>query len=627
MGKIGKICKTFVLCCVFILGIQGSVISADAATSKGIAITNLPSDKLTLKQGAKFTLKVKVTGLKSKTVTFRTSNKKVATVSSKGKITAKKNGTAKITITSKVNKKKKTTVQVTVGTPVKKLNVSEKAFSVEVGNKKTIKTSVLPQKASNKKVSYRSSNTKVATVTSKGVVTGKKAGKAKITVSSLDGSGKKVVCNVTVTEKSDSVTITPVTLTDVSFWNGDYIKVTLSSPQRLEVENFLVSVKEPSENTYQKTAKILALDRASEDMNRVYYLSIYGMPKAGGYVKITVNGLNGTGTISKELHYTVSQECGTKNFYATAGEKLKNQIYDYQYSKITDYLTVSDLPAGVSYVNDKEKKTLIFSGIPEKEGECKTKLVFWDGIGTEHIYYIQWTIVGENTVVAYSYRYEEREATREDIGTESTWDFYALGGSGNYDLEVAEGGSQFHIETKEEHYQLVGRELYPGTYKITVKVTDRENKSLSASVSVTIYVYTKYKVTGRVVDGQGKPISGAKVHASTSYVYYPMSEDVCTDEEGYYTMYLVGASYDFTAQISDYSSTLERPIYGLEYRCIVVKADGKIYQKDGQKLETVDFTLVIENEEVSGEAVLDTITPQKPVKTDEICSDENVNYK
>lgn len=620
MGKIGKICRIIVVCSVFILGIMGSVISVDAATSKGITITNLPSDKLTLKQGAKFTLKVKVTGVKTKTVTFRTSNKKVAMVSSKGKITAKKNGTAKITITSKANKKKKATVQVTVGTPVKKLNVSEKAFSLETGKKKTLKVSVLPQKASNKRVSYQSSNTKVATVTSKGVVTGKKAGKAKITVSSLDGSGKKVVCNVTVTEKSKPVTITPVTLTDVSFWNGDYIKVTLSSPQRLEVENFLVSVKDPSENTYKKTAKIMTFDRASEDMNRVYYLNIYGMPKAGGYVKVTVNGLNGTGTMSKELHYTVSRECGTKNFYATAGEKLENQIYDYHYSKVTDYLTVSDLPAGVNYVNDKEKKTLTFNGIPEKEGECKTKLAFSDGIGTEHIYYIQWTIAGENSVVVYSDCYEEREATREDIGTESSWNFYVLGGSGNYDVEVAEGGSQFKIETKKENYQLVGRELYPGTYKITVKVTDQENESLSANLSVTIDVLTKYKVTGRVVDGQGKPISGAQVYASTANKDYPMSETVYTDEEGYYTMYLVWGSYDFNAQISYYSSTLGKPIYGSEYRWICIQG-GIISQVGGSELETVDFTLVIENEEASEEAVLDTITPQEPMKTDEIYND------
>ena len=55
---------------------------------KTIAVTNLPAKQLTLKKGKTFTLKTKVTttGKISKKVTFKTSNKKIVTVNTKGKI-------------------------------------------------------------------------------------------------------------------------------------------------------------------------------------------------------------------------------------------------------------------------------------------------------------------------------------------------------------------------------------------------------------------------------------------------------------------------------------------------------------------------------------------------------------
>ena len=68
--------------------------------------------KLTLKKGKKLTLKPVITPITSQDkVTYKTSDKKVATVSAKGVITGKKAGKAKITVTSG---KKKVTVTVTV---------------------------------------------------------------------------------------------------------------------------------------------------------------------------------------------------------------------------------------------------------------------------------------------------------------------------------------------------------------------------------------------------------------------------------------------------------------------------------------------------------------------------------
>ena len=125
---------------------------------------------------------------------WTTSNKKVATVASGGKITAKKVGKAKITVI--LTSGKKAVVNVTVQkTAVKTTKISglKKRVSLKRKQKLTLKPVISPI-TSVEKVTYKSSNKKVATVSSKGVITAKKKGTAKITVK----SGKK---SYTVTVK------------------------------------------------------------------------------------------------------------------------------------------------------------------------------------------------------------------------------------------------------------------------------------------------------------------------------------------------------------------------------------------------------------------------------------------
>ena len=165
----------------------------------------------TLKKSGKVTLKATVTpkNAKSKSITWSSSNKKVATVSDKGKVTAKKNGTT--TITAKVKGTKiKATCKITVGTPVTKVAVKNKKVTLEVGNTSQISTTVTPKKASNKKVSYTSNKPKVATVTAKGKIKAVGIGTATITIKAKDGSNKSVKVNVTVKEISvKGITLTP----------------------------------------------------------------------------------------------------------------------------------------------------------------------------------------------------------------------------------------------------------------------------------------------------------------------------------------------------------------------------------------------------------------------------------
>ena len=105
--------------------------------------------------------------------TFRSSNKKVATVSANGTVKAKKVG--KVNITVQVGNYKQV-VKITVKKPTMKLTKS--SAKLKKGKKVTIKVKAAPVS----KVTFKSSNKKVATVSSKGVVKAKKKGTAIITV-------------------------------------------------------------------------------------------------------------------------------------------------------------------------------------------------------------------------------------------------------------------------------------------------------------------------------------------------------------------------------------------------------------------------------------------------------------
>jgi len=140
----------------------------------------------TLFVGGTSQVKVDRTGLTGK-VTYGSSSKSVATVSTSGKITAKKAGTATITV-------KCGSYKATCKITVKKgsLKITSKT-AVTVKTKKT--TTIKATATSKAKITYRSSNTKIATVSSKGVVKGVKKGKAVIYVSS-NGVTKKVTVTV-----------------------------------------------------------------------------------------------------------------------------------------------------------------------------------------------------------------------------------------------------------------------------------------------------------------------------------------------------------------------------------------------------------------------------------------------
>ena len=232
-------------------------LSLTVSKGKQKAKITLKEKKASIVVGKTTTIKVKsFKGISNKNIAFSSSDKKVATVSSKGKVTGKKAGTATITVTSLINKKVKAVFKVTVKTAdmidtdysekgkgkivLEEDNVvlyPEKSFhkiynhcgdahSLEFYTEdhesmdQFIGEQLLVQKekygqaqikvkritgVKNSAVSYKSSNTSVAAVSSTGFVTPKKVGTATITVTSK--ANKKVQAKYKVTVKKNDMVL------------------------------------------------------------------------------------------------------------------------------------------------------------------------------------------------------------------------------------------------------------------------------------------------------------------------------------------------------------------------------------------------------------------------------------
>lgn len=160
----------------------------------------LDTNYVTLDRGKKKQLKVTVypTNSTNKNVTYATSNKKVAKVSKKGKITAKAVGTAVISVTAEIGGVVGYCT-VNVIEPVTSVTLKNNKVTTYVGSKKTLTATVAPENATYKTLTWKSSNTSIATVSSTGVVTGVAAGT--VTISATSHNGKTVSCTVTVRPK------------------------------------------------------------------------------------------------------------------------------------------------------------------------------------------------------------------------------------------------------------------------------------------------------------------------------------------------------------------------------------------------------------------------------------------
>lgn len=167
----------------------------DVAVS-GVAISKTT---LTLKKGATETLVATVNPVDATdaSVKWHSSDESVVSVDNNGGVRALKAGTATITVTS-VDGAFSASCVITVIVDVTEVTLSEASLSITEGKSVSLIATILPEDASNKGITWKSSDESVASVSQEGVVTGNKVGKTVIKVKTSD-QGKEARCEVTVT--------------------------------------------------------------------------------------------------------------------------------------------------------------------------------------------------------------------------------------------------------------------------------------------------------------------------------------------------------------------------------------------------------------------------------------------
>ena len=196
---------------VEVCGVGTAVITVTAGNVKAACTVTVPQlidwiefdeDEIELKSGETYQLRpdISPSNATNKKLKYTSSDTKVAEVSASGLVTAKSEGEARIRAAATDGSDEYAVCYVTVTGKAKVTGITLNQASATLGRGKklALKAAILPSYASNKKVVWKSANTKVATVDGSGNVTAKAPGRTKITVTSAENSSYQASCTVTV---------------------------------------------------------------------------------------------------------------------------------------------------------------------------------------------------------------------------------------------------------------------------------------------------------------------------------------------------------------------------------------------------------------------------------------------
>jgi uncharacterized protein YjdB len=345
---------------------DGSNLSATVAVTVCQPVTkislNAASKSLYTGSSYQLTASASPSSASSRAVAYSSSNSSVASVSSTGKITAKKAGTATITVSAKDGQGAKATCKVTVKQKVTSIKASVSSKTVYIGKPYTLSVKVSPSNATNKKLSYSSSNKSVATVSSSGKITAKKKGTAKITIKTTDGTNKKITVKVTVKRPVTKVKLSATKKTLNA--GATYRLKATASPTSANSRKVTYSSSNKSVATVSSTGKIKA--------------------KKGGTAIITVKAKDGQGakatckiTVRQKVT-SIKPSVSSKTVYVGKPYTLSVKVYPSSASnKGLSYSSSNKAVATVSSsgkITPKKKGTAIIT-IKTKDGSSKKKTV------------------------------------------------------------------------------------------------------------------------------------------------------------------------------------------------------------------------------------------------------------
>ena len=185
-----------------------STIKVTEVPKVSVTGVSLNNSKVSLDVGekSKLTATINPSNATNKGVTWKSSNTSVVSVDANGNIKGLKAGTATITVTTNDGKYTATATITVTEVSVTGVSLNKTKVDLYIGNSTKLAATVKPSNATNKGVTWKSSNTSVVSVDKKGNIKGLKAGTATITVTTNDGS-YTATCKVTVKEKPASYTV------------------------------------------------------------------------------------------------------------------------------------------------------------------------------------------------------------------------------------------------------------------------------------------------------------------------------------------------------------------------------------------------------------------------------------
>ena len=279
---------------------RSATIQATCIVNVVVPLTSLsvsPASK-TLSPGETLTLTKTVTpkDATNATVIYASTDPSVAKVSDSGVVTAVAGGHCYITVRSR-NRDMMTSCYITVDEKVKKIKLNKKSRIMKRGSKYALSATITSATATNKEVSFSSSNKKVATVNQKGVITAKNYGTAVITCSSMDGSGKKATCKVTVRRYISKLTL-------------NHTQYTMKPKQKMTLTAKIQPI-----NADQKALSYTSSNKAVASVSKKGVVTA----KRIGSCTITVKAKDGSGKKTR-CRITVKRELTDKDI---TGNKIK----------------------------------------------------------------------------------------------------------------------------------------------------------------------------------------------------------------------------------------------------------------------------------------------------------------
>lgn len=443
---------------------------------------------------------------------------------------------------------------------VKSIKVAKKV-TVEVGKSKTVKVKVKATGKTSKKFTAKSSNKKVATVKvkkGKVVITGKKAGTAKVTVKSKANKKKKKTIKVTVKSSDATVKISQVRKNVFIF--------SFSKKVKLSPANVTAQIKQYKGGKYIQSLEVD--DISSQDQKS--YTVVLGLGveiKNGATLKFTIKGVNKSAIVKEiESYYTDVDKNTTEYVTALANEDIYEETYISSitgggYSKITK---VTGVPTGMKY--SVSQGYIVLQGKIANAGTYTTVINIEDEKGTKFTFKTIFVIgtasklqiyVPKKTGSVYS-------DASHNMRFYSQSEIYVAGGSGEYTMTPKDKAGIFEdyvdVYSSRSFWEFDVEQAK--TYSGTFEVQDDNIPSVKATGTAVVEAKKGVLVTGKVTSISGKPIP-AYVYAEPKTVSDGIQNEYydSTDSSGAYSFCVLPAKYDLYAEhIDTYSYVYNRNI-------------------------------------------------------------------